>query len=58
MKIYVCPTCGNIVTMLKDSGVTPHCCGKPMIALHAYTTDAATEKHVPVVDVDENHVKV
>lgn len=58
MKIYVCPICGNIVTMIKDSGVTPHCCGKPMKELHANTTDAATEKHVPVVEIDENHVKV
>lgn len=58
MKIYRCPICGNIVTMLEDSGVAPHCCGKEMVLLAANTTDAATEKHVPVYLREEDCVKV
>lgn len=30
MKRYKCETCGNVVEMVKDSGVIPHCCGKEM----------------------------
>ena len=58
MKIYRCPVCGNITVMLEDSGVVPHCCGKPMVHLVANTTDAALEKHVPAVEVDGECVKV
>lgn len=58
MKIYRCPICGNIVTMLEDSGVVPHCCGKPMVHLVANTTDAATEKHVPAVHREDDCLKV
>ena len=58
MKIYRCPICGNITLMLEDSGVTPHCCGRPMEHLVANTTDAAMEKHVPSVSVEGECVKV
>ncbi len=34
------------------------CCGKPMRLLEENTTDAALEKHVPVVEKTENGVKV
>lgn len=30
MRNLKCEACGNVVTMVKDSGVTPVCCGKPM----------------------------
>lgn len=58
MKIYRCPVCGNIVAMIEDSGVKPHCCGQPMVHLVANTTDAATEKHVPVVELNGDCLKV
>ena len=58
MKFYKCPICGNIVTMINDSGVAPHCCGLEMEELVANTVDASLEKHVPVVDIDDHHVKV
>jgi len=58
MKIYRCPVCGNIITKVSDSGVPVVCCGKPMEELVANTTDAAVEKHVPVVEVEEGKVKV
>ena len=58
MKFYICRRCGNIVTMLTSSKVPLHCCGQPMELLEAGVTDAAVEKHVPVVTVEGNLVKV
>ena len=57
-KFLRCPICGNLVEVINDSNVRVMCCGKPMEELVANTTDAATEKHVPVVDVKENNVTV
>ena len=58
LKLYKCAHCGNIVEMVEDKGVTPVCCGEAMTLLDPNTTDAATEKHVPVVTVDGNQVTV
>ena len=58
MKIYKCNACGNIVTMLEDSGVVPSCCGEEMELLAAGTSDGAVEKHVPVIEIKGSHVKV
>ena len=58
MKFYVCRHCGNIITKLTSSQVPLHCCGQPMELLEAGVTDAATEKHVPVVTVEGGLVKV
>lgn len=58
MKFYICRHCGNIITKLTSSKVPLHCCGQPMELLEAGVTDAATEKHVPVVSVEGNLVKV
>ncbi len=54
MIIYVCKICGNIATILEDSGINLSCCGEEMSVLEANTVDAAVEKHVPVVTVNEN----
>lgn len=58
MKFYRCNHCGNIVVKIIDSGVDVVCCGEEMQELVANTTDAATEKHVPVVKVVGNLVTV
>lgn len=58
MKFYICRRCGNIVTKLTSSKVPLHCCGQPMELLEAGVTDAAVEKHVPVVSVEDGLVKV
>ena len=57
-KFYVCPVCGQVVEKVTDKGIPVVCCGKPMEELKANTTDASQEKHVPVVTVDGNKVKV
>ena len=57
-KFFVCETCGNIIAMVKPSGVPVVCCGKPMKQIVPNTTDAAQEKHVPVWTKEGNLVKV
>ncbi|MDR2520072.1 MAG: desulfoferrodoxin FeS4 iron-binding domain-containing protein [Eubacteriaceae bacterium] len=49
MKFYKCSVCGNIVEAISESKGHLSCCGKPMEELAANSTDAAKEKHVPVV---------
>ena len=44
--------------MAKDSGVRPSCCGEAMRELLANTTDAAQEKHVPVIAKNGDAVEV
>lgn len=57
-KFYRCNHCGNIVAVINDGGVTPSCCGEPMELLVAGSTDAATEKHVPVITREDKHLVV
>ena len=49
-QVYKCAHCGNIVEVLHAGGGALHCCGQPMNLLSENTTDAATEKHVPVIE--------
>ena len=58
VKFYICKHCGNIVGLMHDSGVPLVCCGEKMSELVPNTTEAATEKHLPVVEMDGNIVKV
>lgn len=53
MKFYICKHCGNIIAMVRESGAPISCCGQKMTELEAGTTDAAVEKHVPVVEVKD-----
>ena len=52
MKFYICNHCGNIIAYVKSSGVPVVCCGEKMQELVPNTTDAAVEKHVPVIQID------
>ncbi|MBQ1927162.1 MAG: desulfoferrodoxin FeS4 iron-binding domain-containing protein [Proteobacteria bacterium] len=58
MRFFKCELCGNIISVLKDGGGPLSCCGQKMAELIPGTTDAAQEKHVPVVTVDGATVKV
>ena len=58
MKFYICSHCGNIIAYVKDQGVPVMCCGQKMEELVPNTTDAAVEKHVPVISVEGNQVTV
>lgn len=57
-KFFICKHCGNIVGMVFDAKVPMMCCGEKMTELVPNTTDAAQEKHVPVISVDGNVVTV
>lgn len=58
MKFLKCNHCGNIVTFAEDKGVPVVCCGEKMTELVPNTTDAATEKHVPLVSTNGSTVVV
>ncbi|HPC37168.1 MAG TPA: desulfoferrodoxin [Candidatus Marinimicrobia bacterium] len=49
-QIYKCEICGNIVEVLHEGVGELVCCGKPMKLIVENTTDAAREKHVPVIE--------
>ncbi|MDR3071890.1 MAG: desulfoferrodoxin [Clostridiales Family XIII bacterium] len=57
-KFYKCNHCGNLLGVVNDSGLVPVCCGEEMQVLKANTTDAATEKHVPVIEKNGDTVTV
>ncbi|HEX04527.1 MAG TPA: desulfoferrodoxin [Bacteroidetes bacterium] len=57
-QVYVCKHCGNIVDVLKPAGGTLKCCGDDMHLLKENTTDAATEKHVPIIELVDGGIKV
>lgn len=57
-KFYICKHCGNMIGMIKSSGVNVVCCGDPMTELKPNTVEASQEKHLPVVTVEGNIVKV
>lgn len=58
MKFYICEHCGNLISFVKDQGVPVVCCGQKMTELVPNTTDAAVEKHVPVIEVNGATVTV
>ena len=58
MGIYKCEVCGNIVEVLHEGQGDLVCCGKEMRLFTANTTDAAKEKHVPVVEKTADGYKV
>ena len=58
MKFYVCKHCGNIIAFASEKKCDVVCCGEKMSELVPNTTDAAQEKHVPVITIDGNTVTV
>lgn len=58
MKFYRCAHCGQIVAIVKKTGVPVICCGEPMKELIPGTTDAAAEKHVPSFEFKGDVVEV
>lgn len=49
-EVYKCEVCGNIITVLHAGKGGLVCCGEPMVLCAENTTDAAREKHVPVIE--------
>ena len=57
-RFYICEHCGNLIEMIHDSGVPMMCCGQKMTKLEPGVIEASHEKHIPVVEIDGNAVKV
>ncbi|HHU17120.1 MAG: desulfoferrodoxin family protein [Anaerovoracaceae bacterium] len=57
-KFFLCEHCGNLMTLLEESGVPVVCCGDEMTELVAGTSDGSYEKHVPDVKVDGSKVTI
>ncbi len=57
-QVYKCDLCGNMVEVLHAGAGTLVCCGQDMKLLTENTTDAAVEKHVPVVEKTDDGYKV
>ena len=58
LNVYSCAVCGNIVEVIHPADGTLVCCGQPMRLLSENTTDAAEEKHVPVIEKVDGGVRV
>ncbi|MGB2807925.1 MAG: desulfoferrodoxin [Sedimentisphaerales bacterium] len=58
LEVYKCAVCGNIVEVIHGGVGDLVCCGKPMELLDEKTADAATEKHVPVIEKIDGGYKV
>lgn len=58
LQVYKCAVCGNMVEVVHAAGGTLVCCGQPMALLNENTTDAATEKHVPVIEKADGGYKI
>ncbi len=57
-QIYKCNVCGNIVEVIHAAAGELVCCNKPMVLQEENTTDAAQEKHVPVIEKTGNGFKI
>ena len=58
LQVYKCDVCGNIVEVVHGGAGELVCCGQPMNLLTENTTDAAVEKHVPVIEELDHGIKV
>ena len=58
LQVYECEKCGNIVELFRGGRGALVCCGEPMKLLEENTTDAAVEKHVPLIEKVEGGIRV
>ena len=58
LEVYKCECCGNMVEVIHGGIGELSCCDKPMVLLKENTTDAAQEKHVPVIEKVDGGYKV
>jgi superoxide reductase len=58
LDVYKCGVCGNMVELIHVGGGQLVCCNEPMTALKENTVDASLEKHVPVIEIMPDGIKV
>ncbi len=57
-EVYKCEICGNIVVVVHEGAGELVCCGQPMKRLEEQNADSATEKHVPVIEKNDEGILV
>lgn len=57
-SLYYCKHCKNLVEVVQAGGGELVCCGEAMTLLKANTTEAANEKHIPVIEETPTGIKV
>ncbi len=57
-QIYKCEICGSMVNVINGGAGTLECCNTPMNLQSENTTEAATEKHIPVISSIEGGFEV
>lgn len=54
----ICPICGNLIERIEDHHVPLMCCGQKLELLVPNSTEAAVEKHQPVLKLDETTLTI
>jgi len=57
-KFCMCSHCGNLASLVINSGPSLSCCGEKMAELVPNTVDASREKHVPSVTMEAGSIIV
>lgn len=57
-QIYKCNICGNITEVLHTGVGELVCCGQPMELLQEKTEDEGEEKHVPIIEKEEEGIRI
>ena len=58
LEVYKCSICGLMTEVVHSGAGSLICCGKNMDRMTENTTDAATEKHIPVIELGADTVTV
>ena len=58
LEVFKCEVCGHIIEVLHAGAGELVCCNQPMKLMTENTTDAAQEKHVPVIEKTDSGWKV
>lgn len=58
LNFYLCKHCGNVIEKVVDHKVPVICCGEKMQLLDPAMSEGAGEKHLPVLSIEGNQVKV
>ncbi len=57
-RFFICRRCGNLAGLIHDGGRSMKCCGEEMEALTPNTAEAANEKHLPKVKIENDKLYV
>ena len=58
LQVYKCANSGLVVEVLSEGCESLQCCGEDAVLMKENSTDAAQEKHVPVLEANGGGIKV